>query len=94
VREAREYKQIIADAATGLDELPLLTAMMPRKTFFYDIVNRYRAKNIGKLVRDRADAIKNAKYLSSDGSFAGAWLFSILKDTLSSMSNSEFRVTL
>jgi hypothetical protein len=100
VREAREKKQIITDAATGLDELPLLTAHDAKEDkkktqhFFSDIVNRYRAKNFGELVRDHADAIEKAKYLSSDGSFAGAWLFSIPKDTPSTMSNSEFRAAL
>jgi hypothetical protein len=53
-----------------------------------------RAKIIGELVRDWADAIEKAKYLSSDESFASAWLLSILKDTPSTMSNSEFRAAL
>jgi hypothetical protein len=51
-------------------------------------------KTIGELARDHADAIEKEKYLSSDGSFAGALLFSIPKDTPNTMSNSEFRAAL
>ena len=42
------------------------------------------------LIQDKADDRAKAAFLSNDGSFAGAWLFSIPKDNYNTMTTSEF----
>ena len=100
VRGAREKKTIVTDAATNLDEIQLLVVHDQKENkkktqhVYSDIINRFRAKHMQELVRDHGDATEKANFLSNDGSFAGAWLFSIPKHPQSTMSNSEFSVAM
>ena len=100
VRGARDHKAVVVAAANALDELEILTTydakVGKKKTqhFYSDIINRFRAKKMEELIKDHGMAIEKAGFLSNDGSFAGAWLFNVPKDTHSTMSNPEFRTAL
>jgi len=102
VRNAREKKSIVTEAVTALEELPLLRAhdanpsASKRKTqhFYSDFINRHRAKEMEDLMIDHGSDIDKARFLSTNGSFAGAWLFNIPKDKHSTMTSPEFRVAL
>ena len=46
------------------------------------------------LIQDKADDRAKAAFLSNDGSFAGAWFFSIPKDNYNTMSTLELRIAM
>ena len=98
VTAARDKKQIVTNAASELDELPLLIAHdnkeNKKKTqhVYSEFINRSRAKYMSLLIKDLGTPIAQANHLSNDGSFAGAWLHGIPKDSYSTMSNSEFTI--
>jgi hypothetical protein len=99
---AREKKQIVIDAASHLFELPALTAYdsdttsrkMKTQHLYSDFINRSRAKEIELLIMDHGSEADRARFLSNNGSLAGAWLFNIPKDKHSTMSSPEFRCAL
>jgi hypothetical protein len=101
VRYAREKKNIVTEAATSLDELSVLEAHdndpnSKRKTqhFYSDFINRCRAKEMEELMLDHGSDTERARFLSNNGSLAGAWLFNVPKDKYSTMSSTEFRTAL
>jgi hypothetical protein len=99
---AREKKQVVIDAANDLLELPVLTAYdsdntsrkMKTQHLYSDFINRSRALEMEILTSDRGSGEMQARFLSNNGSFAGAWLFNIPKDKHSTMSSSQFRTAL
>ena len=101
VRYAREKKNFVTEAATSLDELNILEAHdndpnSKRKTqhFYSDLINRSRAKEMEELMLDHGSDVERARFLSNNGSLAGAWLFNVPKDKHSTMSTTEFRIAL
>jgi hypothetical protein len=100
VKGFRDHKGVVSRAADDMDETQILTDFDikedNRKTqhFYSDIINRSRAKRMEELVKDHGDPIEKASFLSNDGSFAGAFLFNIPRDTHSTMSNKEFQAAL
>ena len=101
VRTAREKKQTVIDAATTLMELPALTnydadKKVKKKTqyVYADFINRARAKHFEDITMDHGSKEDRARFHSTNGNFAGAWLHNIPKDAHNTMSSSEFRVAL
>jgi hypothetical protein len=101
VRHAREKKNVVTAAATSLDELNILEAYdndanSKRKIqhLYSDFINRYRAKEMEELMLDHGSDTERARFLSNNGSLAGAWLFNIPTDKHSTMSSPEFRTAL
>lgn len=102
VRTAREKKQEVIDAATALREIPVLTKYdaddnkkkKRAQNVYADFINRARAKHFEEVTRDNGSEEHRARFLSTKGSFAGAWLHNIPKDSHSTMSSPEFRTAL
>ena len=102
VRLAREKKAIVTAAVEDLDETQILTdydalpSDKKKKTqhFYSDFINRYRAKRMQLNFQDHGNNVQKARFLSCDGSFAGAWLFNIPKDQHNTMTSPEFRTAL
>ena len=103
INDARDMKAFVTHAANTLLELPMLEAYdakpqsEKRKTqhFYSDIINRFRAKEIGENLKDNGPLWENARFLSNDGSMAGAWLFNVpTHRQLTMITSSEFRFAL
>jgi hypothetical protein len=101
VRHAREKKNTVIAAATSLDELNILEAYgndpnSKRKIqhLYSDFINRHRAKEMKELMLDHGSDTERARFLSNNGSLAGAWLFNVPTDKHSTMSSPEFRTAL
>ena len=102
VNDARDMKALVTHAADTLLEVPLLEAYdskpqsEKRKTqhFYSDIINRFRAKEIGENLKDNGSRWENARFHSNDGSMAGAWLFNVPTHRQLTMSTTEFRSAL
>jgi hypothetical protein len=72
VREARDLF-FITDTATGLDEVPLLTAhdakedKKKKQHIFSDTLNRYRGKHLEAIVGDLAPFSEQATFVATTG---------------------------
>jgi hypothetical protein len=100
VQGARQHKLVVQKAADDLGESQRLkdydnkTTKTKTQRFYSDFINRSRAREMELTIADHAEPYDRARFLSTNGSFAGAWLFNIPKDHTSIMTTSEFRIAL
>jgi len=98
----RRNKSSLLDAAKDLLELPVLTAYnsdttsrkMKTQHLYSDFINRSRAKEMELQTADHGTGEMKARFLSNNGSLAGALLFIIPKDKHSTMSSTQFQTAL